>query len=379
MAQYLILALALTTTPLTAQPFNLASDEFPIGMYSVDSEGAMKQAREMGIRYVHTYGMGNDASPEGIADDIAYMDLAQTHELKVMVYLNGRKWVADHGLLEMHKIVLALKDHPALGFWLFYDEPAGKLTSAELLPFYWLIKYETPDVPVAIVEAWTKDWWKTTEVCDILQLDSYPVRDEPFPNAPLGNVTEFIGRAVALKSAPIMPVLQCMNWKVMPDYVKSKGIDPDDCRYPSADEVYYWSYSSLAQGTRGLFWWSYYRSIQGGYGWINSTFKEAMLEVREFVDLVAPAHEAEIFEFAPDEDVHIAIWDRPAGKHVVLANGQPIARKISRGTEGRLADGTKLTPWGHTRDAGATVADGRITVQAEPWETFVWQLEEPGE
>ena len=181
------------TVRVFAQPLDLSSDEFPIGMYSVDSEGAMLQVKEMGVDYVHTYGMGNDASPEGIADDLAYMDLAHKHGLKVMVYLSGHKWVADHGLLEMHKIVMALKDHPAMGFWLFYDEPAGKLTHAQLLPFYWLLKYETPDVPVAIVEAWTKDWWKTAEVCDILQLDAYPVRDEPFPIAPLGNVK--IGRA----------------------------------------------------------------------------------------------------------------------------------------------------------------------------------------
>ncbi len=373
------LVLILLAAPLAAEPLDLASDEFPIGMYSVDSEGAMVQVKEMGVGYVHTYGMGNDASDEGIADDLAYMDLAEKHGLKVMVYLNGRKWVAEHGLAEMHKIVLALKDHPALGFWLFYDEPAGKLTHAQLLPFYWLIKYETPNVPVAIVEAWTKEWWKTAEVCDILQLDHYPVHAEPFPTAPLGNVTEFVGRAVALESTPIMPVLQCMNWKVMADYMKSKGIDPEQCRYPSAAELHYWSYSSLAQGTRGLFWWSYYRSVQGGYGWINSTFKEAMGEVREFADLVAPAHKPEIFEFARDEDVHIAIWERPTGKYMVLANGQAIARTISRGTEGRLADGTGLEPWGHTRDAGATVADGRITVAAEPWETFVWKLSEPAE
>ena len=233
--------------------------------------------------------------------------------------------------------------------------------------------------PVAIVEAWTKEWWKTAEVCDILQLDNYPIRDEPFPNAPLGVVTEFIGRGVALHSAPIMPVLQVMNWKVMPDYMKSKGIDPDKCRYPNAQEIYYWSYSSLAQGTRGLFWWSYYRSVEGGYGWINSTFKEAMGEVRRFVDLVAPAHKPDIFEFAPDSDVHIAIWRRPAGSYMVLANGQPIARRISRSTEGRIADGTTLEPWGHTRDAGTVVAGGGITVQAEPWETFIWRLTPPAE
>ena len=348
-------------------------------MYSVDSEGAMKQVKEMGVGYVHTYGMGKDASPEAIEKDLAYMDLAEKHGLKVMVYLNGRTWVTDHGLLEMHKIVLALKDHPALGFWLFYDEPSGKHSVEDLMPYYWILKYEAPDVPVCIVEAWTKEWWTYAKVCDILQLDSYPVRDEPFPTAPLGNVTEFIGRGVKSAEAPIMPVLQCMNWKVMPKYLESRGIDPEGCRYPSATEVHYWAYSSLAQGVRGLFWWSYARSVQGGYGWINSEFKTAMLEVREFTDLVAPAHEPEVFQYAPDEEVYIALWRRPAGNFLVLANGQPIARRISRGTEDLIAEGASLTPWGHTRAAEPEIVVGRLTVHAEPWETFLWKLEEPAQ
>jgi len=365
--------------PIWAEPLNLQSDEFPIGMYSVDNEGGMKQVKTMGVGYVHTYGMGSASSPEAIEKYRAYMDLAQKHGLKVMAHLDGRRWAGSHGLMEMHKIVMALKDHPALGFWMLYDEPSGKHSVTDLKPYYWLLKYETPDVPVAIVEAWTKDWYRYTEVCDILQLDHYPVRDEAFPGSPLRNVTEFVGRGVKLEGANIMPVVQCMNWKVMGDYIAKRVDDVSKLRYPNKTEIFYWSYSSLAQGVRGLFWWSYYRSVQGGYGWINSQFKEAMLEVREFTELVSPAHKPEIFEYAPDGNVYMATWRRPGGNYLVAANGRPTARKIRRGTEGLIADGATLEPWGHTRAAEVSINDGALTVDAEPWETFVWRFTEPEE
>lgn len=368
--------LFLASLQAPAAPLDLASDEFPIGMYSVDSEGAMAQVKEMGVDYVHTYALGADTTPEALAKYQAYMDAAQKHGLKVMVYLNGRRWVSNHGLLEMHKIVMALKDHPALGFWLLYDEPSGTHTPRDLMPFYWLLKYETPQVPVAIVEAWAKDWWEDAKACDLLQLDAYPVKDEEFPTSPIGNVTTFVGRGVKLGSVPIMPVLQCYNRKVMDLKDTATSEEARKFRYPNATELYYWSYSSLAQGVRGLFWWSYYRSVQNGYGWINTEFKSAMQEVRRFVDLVKPAHKPEVFQYAPDEDVYMALYRRPTGTYLVMANGQPIARRISRGTEKLLADEATLEPWGHTRAAEAKVTGGKVTVEAQPWETFVWRVTE---
>lgn len=172
-----------------------------------------------------------------------------------------------------------------------------------------------------------------------------------------------------------MPVLQCMNWKVFGEAGSKRAKDPTKLRYPNATELHYWAYSSLAQGVRGLFWWSYTRSVQGGYGWINSEFKTAMIEVRQFVDMVAPAHKPERFPTTEDEAVYMALWKRPAGTFLVLANGQPIARQISRGSEGLLPTEAKLTPWGHTRASDAAVTEGRLSVSAKPWETFIWKVE----
>ncbi len=358
-----------------AEPFALDSDEFPLGMYSVDSPGAMAQVKEMGIGYIHTYGMGRGATAEAIAKDRKYLAEAQEHGLKVMVNLSGRHWVTDGDLMGMHKLVMALKDHPAVGFWMLYDEPDGTHTVEDLMPYYWTVRHETPNIPVALVEAWSKNWWRYGPVCDLVQLDTYPIKDEPFPGAPLGNVTEFVGRGVKSFGKPVMPVLQCMNWKAL----GAKAAHVEDAaklRYPEARELRYWCYSSLAQGVRGLFWWSYARSVQTGYGWINSVFKDTLLEVKQFTDLVKPAHKPVVFQYAPDSRVYLAIWRRPTGDFMVLTNGEPIARRIRRNNEGLTAREVKLHPWGQTRAGDAKVTGGVITVRAEPWETFVWEMEE---
>jgi hypothetical protein len=94
---------------------------------------------------------------------------------------------------------------------------------------------------------------------------------------------------------------------------------------------------------------------------------------------VKPAHKPVIFQYAPDEKVYMAIWRRPTGNYLVVANGQPIARRIRRGTEELIADDAVLEPWGHTRTSDVSVADGVFLVHAEPWETFVWRFTEPAE
>lgn len=373
----LTLVSALGAVSGAAAPLDLQSDEFPIGMYSADSEGAMRQCKEMGITYVHTYGMCREGTPEGIAKDRAYLDKAQQQGVKAMAYLNGKRWVTkDAGRLEeLRTLVRALKDHPALGMWLLYDEPDGKFTPQELLPFYRMLKEETPNVPVVIVEAWTKTWWESAKACDLFMVDAYPIYDEEFPASKLDSITRFSESAIQRAGKPVAPVLQCFNWKALPEAAKSRGKDVAKLRYPNTSELRYFSYSSLAMGARGLFWWSYYHSVRVGYGWMGREFAPVIREVREFTDLVKPAHKPVVFERARDDNLHMALYQRPTGTYLVLVNAWPLERDIRRNTEGKLSTG-RLEPWGKTRDAKARLENGQVIVRAGPWETFVWKVAE---
>lgn len=356
-------------------PFRLDSDEFPIGMFSVDSPGAMASVSKMGIGYVHTYGQGRGSDAQNIAKDVAYLDHAATHGLKVMFNLNGRRWVdQEDGVAKMLTLVEAVKDHPAMGFWYFYDEPDGKHTAAELRPFYDALKKATPGIPVAIATAWSKHWYAHNDVLDLLMIDNYPVQHKPFPESDLSIMTRFTDSALG-RGKPVIPINQCMNWKVLAgDRDTYRGSPVAELRFPTRDEIRYWCYSGAAQGVRGMFWWSFYRSVQGGYGWINSDFAQASSEFAAFTRLAAPAHDPITFKRSRDVNILMALWRRPRGSYLVAVNGWPLKQELSRWMEDHIQSAT-LEPWGLTRATGATLEDGKLNAgTAQPWEVFVWKL-----
>ncbi len=337
----------------------------------------MARMKGMGVGYIHSYGQGRGNDPESIARDVAFLDLARKHGLKVMFNLNGGGWVdRDDGVAEMLKLVDAVKDHPAFGFWYFYDEPDGRHTPEELLPFYRALKKATPDVPVAVATAWSENWKAYNDELDVLMIDIYPVQHRPFPESDIGLMTRFTDQAVAL-GKPVIPINQCFNWKALARGKETyRGSPVNELRYPTAAEIRYWCYSGLAQGVRGMFWWSYYHAVEGDPEWIHREFQPVSAEFREFTERVRPAHEAEIFERCRDMNVLMALWRRPGGTYLVLVNSWPLGRPVSRSTEGRIRNAV-LTPWGTTRDTGATLRNGTLIVgDVEPWEVFVWELTE---
>ncbi|NLF19544.1 MAG: hypothetical protein GX595_20130 [Lentisphaerae bacterium] len=363
--------------PAPAAPFTLASPEFPIGMFSVDNPRAMEQVAAMGVSYIHTYGSARSASPEDLARDRAYLDAAQAHGLRVMFNLNGRRYVGQDGGMEaFRQVVTAVKDHPALGFWYLYDEPDGKHTVDDLRPFYAFLKETTPAIPVAIASAWSKGWYGFQDVLDILMIDIYPVQHLPFPQSKLNTMTTFTDGALR-RGKPVMPINQCMNWKVLAgDATEYRGSPTAELRYPSAEELRYWCYSGLAQGVRGMFWWSYYRSVQGDPRWIRETFGPVVREFAEFTREIAPAHEAVRFERAADTNLIMALWRRDAASYLVLVNAWPTPQTVSRWMEDRIA-AARLTEWGSTRKVGATLSGGQLKVGVmEPWEALAWCLDE---
>jgi len=364
---------------VSARPtsFRLDSDEFPIGMFSVDSSGAMAQVKTMGVSYVQTYGQGDGNTPGLVARDVGYLDSARKHGLKVMFNLDGARWVGmDNGVAGMLKLVNAVKAHPALGFWYFYDEPDGKHTPEQLMPFYQALKKATPEIPVAIATAWSKKWYAYNGQLDALMIDTYPVQHRPFPNSSLGVMTRFTERAISL-GKPVIPINQCFNWRVLAgERELYRGSPASKLRFPNQTEIRYWCFSGLAQGVRGMFWWSYCRSGQAGYGWINGEFKAVLREFRQYADLVSPAHECIVLKQPRDTNVMMALWERPGKSCLVAVNSSALAQPLNGRLEGKLLSAT-LSPWGTTRDTGATLENGKLSAgQAKPWEVFVWEVKD---
>lgn len=364
-------------TPMVYGGFTLDSNEFPIGMYSVDNEKAMIDVSKMGIKYIHTYANGYYDNSEKMKKNLEYLDNAHKYGLKVAFSLSCDHLVkSKDGIGNFIKLVNAVKDHPALGFWYLCDEPDGHgIPVEDILPYYDVLKEITPNIPVAMASAWTENWSKHNSALDFLMIDTYPVHDRDFPNCSLQHMTEFTDNALRL-GKPVMPINQCFNWK----YLAPEGAEMfrdrpvAKMRYPNTQELRYFCYSGLAQGVRGMFWWSHTRSIMGGKKWLSDVFCDVNTEFSDFVDLVSPAHKPYIFERARDDNLLMAFWSRPSGDWMVLVNAWPLERDICRSTGGKI-ENAELVPWGGTRKTIARLIDGKVIVSAQPWEVFVWKVE----
>jgi len=339
-------------------------------MYAVPpTDAAFKEVKSWGINYVHSYGIGMD-----IAKDQQFFDLAQKYDLKVAANLNGGKRVgAENGLDAMRAYVEHFKNHPALGFWYLYDEPDNqKLKAANLEPFYQMLKKETPTVPVAICHAWTTHWYTFKEVQDILINDLYPVTGAPFPDAKLNQLTAFTKGALNLNET-VIPVIQFFNWQGLakPEETELRGYPVKELRYPNAAEMRYLCFSSIAQGVRGLAFYSYLRRTPPDPHWAEQTAAPVLREVRKFADQVLDSGTLKWRN--AENDCLICLWQVKDKTYLMLTNASNQTRDIGQSLE-QIQKGN-LQPWGKTRNIDATINAGKINVsQAKPWEVFIWEV-----
>ena len=395
MRKVLLLAVLLLMLPFVARADSISridSKQFPLVMFAVPSTDTdFAKVKAMGFDYVHVYGLtAGKISPEFFVRVQAYLDLAQKHQLKVMLDLDGSRRVPAGELAEMRQVVEHFKDHPALGFWYLYDEPELSKNSspATLLPFYKMIKEETPNIPVCICTSTSSKkpgfdymWSDFGDTYDILAFDTYPVRGQKFPDAALQTVTNFNTRALAL-GKPVMPALQIFSYGSLPTYVKraeDAGQSTADWRYPNVEEIRYWNFATLIQGARGMMYWSYMRSAttpNTDATWIDRALKPATLEFRQFTDLVQPASEKDVLETGAEKDLFFARWKRGDKQYLVLVNGEKTARKISNAAILESLNKDKLKTWNLTREDVLQVEkDKVIAVDLQPWEVAVWEVQ----
>jgi hypothetical protein len=380
-----MLALALLTTgpSVSAQETSGAPAQvytlknFPMVMYATPAtDEAFGAVRDMGIDYVHLYGL-----TKGPLDDAAfariqhYLDLAQKYHLKVMLDMDGARRVQGNQLDEMRTVVQRYKNHPALGIWYLFDEPDNKkLKAKDLAPFYDMIKAESPNIPIAVCHAWTTHWYAFNDVQDILMQDIYPVSGLPFPEAKLNNQTRFTNGAMnQAKGRPVIPALQFFNWRSMakPEDKEYRKYPVEKLRYPNTQEMRYLCYSTIAQGVQGLAFYSYMRGVMIDPQWPTKVAAPVLREVREFTGLINPVTNIEHLPTGEATDVLLSRWKGQNGTYVILVNASSEARSITTPID--LPAGTKLQKWGQTRDVTPTMKDGNITIdQVQPWEVFVW-------
>jgi hypothetical protein len=195
----------------------------PIGMYSVPRE-AYPQVKAAGMNFVI-----------GSASDL---DAAHAAGLKVGV---GLHTTGDHWREHIAKTVTAARSHPAVLFWMMFDEPG--YNKADLLHIHgtYNLLWELDKVHPGYLVITTPSVYETFgRCCDVLAVDTYPVSRGDYASVPRA-----VARAYAVSDGD-QPVWQCgqlFAW-------------PRD-RAPTPHEHRYMTYATLIEGAKAFLWYAY--------------------------------------------------------------------------------------------------------------------------
>src|SRR4051812_22163566 len=225
---------------------------FPIGLYYCYEEfedptgKLLAELKDYGFNTLGFYRWGTK-------DWRKEMDRA--HAAGHKVWIRGHNGFAiDNADVERaaREQVRQTRDHPALLFWEFQDEPILNKVSVEgSRKGYELVKKEDPDHPMLAVEwpgaANRFELWKG--IGDVFATDLYPVpRERGYGRLDNHDITQMRDYIAALQKAhgdrPVMLVLQAWNWE--PLNYGEEG-------YPTVRESRFMAYQAVIQGAPGLF------------------------------------------------------------------------------------------------------------------------------
>jgi hypothetical protein len=224
---------------------------FPIGLYYCyeefeDASGKLLlKLKDYGFNTLGYYRWGQPTWKQ---------ELDRVHQAGLRVWIRGENGFAiDTPQIEKAALeqVRQIRNHPALLFWEFQDEPILNKVSIEgSRKGYQLVKREDPHHPMLVVE-WPGavnrfHLWKG--IGDVFATDLYPIpRSLQYGVLPNHDITQMRDYLDALKKAhndrPRMLVLQGWNWQ---------PVKYGESGYPTPVESRFMAYQAVIHGAKGL-------------------------------------------------------------------------------------------------------------------------------
>ena len=313
-----------------AKPF------FPLGMYHLGPQDCADIAA-LGMNMVQLF------SWHGVVG----LDAAQTNGLAAVMEMHPQ-----HNAEGIHAYMMGQYiDHPALGLWYVVDEPSLNMTDP-------LAKYETykTDIkhPAWLVSCNPSLYRLHGTACDILALDSYPVRGKQ-ATTPIVCISDAMERGLAAirGDKPIVFILQ------------SFGEEPEDMMVNMA-------YQATIHGASGLFWYAW---DEGG----NSGAKHHP-ETRAILKRVCGEMNALMPFLTGRKDRRVMLAD---GVHALVGTGLDGKRYLllANPSDRAAAATLDISELGETKElaplfggAKLPVRDKKLAVALEPYGTcaFRW-------
>ena len=248
-------------------------DAYPIGLYSVGSVTNLAEIADAGFSLV--------AGPARRG----FLDAAKANGIGVMAS-PGSTAGAHFNAAKVRSTVAKLDGHPALWSWYLIDEPDMHSVSPEKVKAaHRFVKRLGATKPTSLVlyQGDSAKWYG--DIADITMVDRYPV-----PWLPLANFSQHIHKTRLATNAerPLIAVIQSFDWTAH----QSKLPGEENLRPPTERELRSMTYSSLARGANGIFYYSYadMRLKERKYPELWESLKRVVGEVRRREALFAAEH-----------------------------------------------------------------------------------------
>ena len=246
---------------------------YPIGLYTVGSVTNLAEIADAGFSLV--------AGPARRG----FLDAAKANGIGVIAS-PGSSAGEHFNAAKVRSTVAKLDGHPALWSWYLIDEPDMHSVSPEKVKAaHRFVKRLGATKPTSLVlyQGDSAKWYG--DIADITMVDRYPV-----PWLPLANFSQHIHKTRLATNAerPLIAVIQSFDWTAHQSMLPGE----ENLRPPTERELRSMTYSSLARGANGIFYYSYadMRLKERKYPELWKSLKRVVGEVRRREALFAAEH-----------------------------------------------------------------------------------------
>ncbi len=222
---------------------------FPLMAYHVRQED-LAEVADAGFTMAKSPSSSLWPGYEGSGDGIGFIEASREQE---MLGVGGGGALYDPAIGE--EMLTRYRGQPGVAFWYVADEPHGP----EAQPEHMLARYEQwaqwdPNHPHFLLHNKPLEFLRYAPACDVFSTDSYPIRRAEDTNLlPVAAWTRAAVDAVANRK-PVIIALQCYTTRSTEEATAGRDMLP---RLPTIAELRCMSYMALAEGARGLSYYSF--------------------------------------------------------------------------------------------------------------------------
>lgn len=362
---------------------------FPIGMYQAGPNDIAMLAKA-GFNTVHYY-MWEDHDEDRVTKPgQEWLDEARDNKMMALAGfyrpdMRAMNWDKCSRRIER------FRKHPALLAWHIMDEPEvaheprgpGERPGTEYVPAAQKMIHEhDPDHPATAVLCTFAGIPTFTPFLDVVQADYYPIPPIPatdFYGTGFRGIAHMVdlGRKASGNTKPFWFVCQAFNYGLMKVNPADPGYIPTEWqRFPTLDELRSMTYTAIASGARGIFYYSLMDLMLDKYqtgGYLSRVENwERLKQVVGELNQLMPVLTADTTE-AIDENDNVRSMVKSHGKYsyVIAANMERTPTSTRIKVPGVKKGAAQLL---FEKGKAASIQDGVLTASFAPVESHVWRI-----